>query len=316
MASVNTVAGPIDTSELGFTLMHEHIVVRSPGVAENFPSVWNRQEEIDRAVERLREVMSRGVKTLVDVTTADMGRDIAFVEEAARRSGMQVIVATGLYYDVPRYFHARSADVMAELFVGDIREGIAGTGIRAAIIKCASNGPGMTGQVEKVFRAAARAHRATGVPISTHTHAVSEVGTAQQEIFASEGVDLSRVIIGHCGDSTDTGYLTRLIERGSYIGMDRFGLDFILPMAERVATIARLCEMGHADRMVLSQDAHSYMDWYTERAAMEQRAPNWHYNHVVDDVIPALRQAGVTEEQIQQMTVENPRRIFERTGPY
>jgi phosphotriesterase-related protein len=315
VASVNTVAGLIDTSELGFTLMHEHIVIRSPGVAENFPSVWDRQEEIDRAVERLRDTMSRGVKTLVDLTIADLGRDIAFVGEAARRSGMQVIVATGLYYDVPRYFHYRSADVMAELFVKDIREGIAGTGIRAAVIKCAADEAGVTQQVEKVLRAAARAHRATGVPISTHTHAASEVGTVQQDIFESEGVDLSRVIIGHSGDSTDIGYLTRLIERGSYIGMDRFGIDVILPTAERVATIARLCEMGHAERMVLSHDANSYMDWYP-RDALEQNVPNWHYNHIVDDVIPALRQAGVTEEQIHQMTVENPRRIFERVGSY
>jgi phosphotriesterase-related protein len=188
-------------------------------------------------------------------------------------------------------------------------------GIRAAIIKCATDEAGVTPQVEKVLRAAARAHRATGVPISTHTHAASEGGTAQQDIFASEGVDLSRVIIGHSGDSTDIGYLTRLIERGSYIGMDRFGIDIILPTAERVATIARLCEMGHADRMVLSQDANSYMDWY-ERPLMEQAVPNWHYNHIVDDVIPALRQAGVTDEQVRQMTVENPRRIFERAGEY
>lgn len=315
MASVNTVAGPIDTSELGFTLMHEHIVVRSPGVAENFPSIWNRQEEIDRAAERLRDTMSRGVKTFVDLTPADLGRDMAFVEEVVRRSGMQVIVATGLYYDVPRYFHFRSVDVMAELFVKDIREGIAGTSIRAAIIKCAADEAGVTQQVEKVLRAAARTHRATGVPISTHTHAASEVGTAQQDIFESEGVDLSRVIIGHSGDSTDIGYLTRLIERGSYIGMDRFGVDFILPTAERVAIIARLCEMGHAERMVLSHDANCYWDW-SERGLLERAVPNWHFNHIVDDVIPALRQAGVTDEQIDQMTVENPRRIFERAGSY
>lgn len=315
MTSVNTVTGPIDTSELGFTLMHEHIAVRSPGVAESFPSVWDRQEEIERAVERLRDVMARGVKTLVDLTTADLGRDIAFVEEVVRRSGMQVVVATGLYLDLPRYFQSRSADVMAELFVRDIREGIAGSGIRAGIIKCATEEAGVTPPLEKVLRAAARAHRATGVPISTHTHAASEAGTAQQDVFESEGVDLSRVVIGHSGDTTDVGYLTRLIERGSYIGMDRFGLDFILPTAERVATVARLCETGHADRVVLSQDAHSYMDW-SERAAIEQAAPDWHYNHLIDNVIPALRQAGVTDAQIDQMTVENPRRIFERVGPY
>jgi phosphotriesterase-related protein len=315
MASVSTVAGPVDTSELGFTLMHEHILVRSPGVIENFPSVWDRQAEIERAVERLSGVKSRGIGTMVDLTTADQGRDVTFVEEVVRRSGMRVIVATGIYLDVPRYFHTRSADVMAELFVGDIRDGIAGTGIKAGIIKCATESAGIIPVLDKALRAAARAHRATGVPISTHTHAASEVGTAQQDLFESEGVDLSRVVIGHSGDTTDIDYLTRLIGRGSYIGMDRFGLDFFLPTAERVATIASLCEMGHADRMVLSQDAHSYFDW-SDQATIEKNAPNWRYTYVVDDVIRALKQAGVSEEHIHQMTVENPRRIFERVGPY
>ena len=225
MATVNTVTGPVETGDLGFTLMHEHVIVKSPGVAENFPSVWNRAEEIERAVAQLRDVASRGVKTIVDATTADLGRDIDFVAEVGRRSGMQIIAATGLYYDVPRYFHSRSADVMAELFVKEINEGIAGTQIKAGVIKCATDEAGATDQLDKVLRACARAHRATGVPITTHTFAAGQTGTEQQDIFESEGVDLSRVIIGHCGDSKDIDYLVRVIGRGSYIGMDRFGLD-------------------------------------------------------------------------------------------
>jgi len=315
MATVNTVTGPVDTGDLGFTLMHEHVVVKSPGVVENFPSVWNRAEEIERAVARLRDVAARGVKTIVDATTADTGRDIDFVAEVARRSGVQVIVATGLRIDVPRYFHSRSADVMAELFVREINEGIAGTQIKAGVIKCATDEAGATGQLEKVLRACARTHRATGVPITTHTFAAGQTGTEQQDIFESEGVDLSRVIIGHSGDSTDIDYLLRLIGRGSYIGMDRFGLDMFLPTADRVATIAQLCKMGHADKMVLSHDAYSYLDWF-ERSLLEMTAPNWHYNFIPDTVIPALLDSGVTEDGIRQMTVENPRRIFECCQPY
>jgi phosphotriesterase-related protein len=315
MATVNTVTGPVETSDLGFTLMHEHIAVRSPGVAENFPSVWNRAEEIERAVTLLRDVSTRGVKTIVDCTTADLGRDIDFVAEVARRSGMQVIAATGLYCDVPRFFHSRSVDTMAAMFVKEINEGIAGTQIKAAVIKCAVDEAGATGQVEKVLRACARAHRATGVPITTHTFAAGQTGTEQQDIFESEGVDLSRVIIGHSGDSKDIDYLSRLIGRGSYIGMDRFGLDMFLPTADRVATIAHLCRMGHADRMILSHDAHSYMDWF-ERSLIEITAPNWHYSFIPDSVIPALLDSGVTEGEIRQMTVESPRRIFEGCQPY
>jgi phosphotriesterase-related protein len=314
MAMVNTVTGPVDTSELGFTLMHEHVVVKSAGVVENFPSVWNRAEEIEKAVARLRDVAARGVKTMVDAT-ADQGRDIHFVAEVARRSGMQIIAATGLWIDVPRYFRSRSADVMAELFLKEVKEGIAGTEVKAGILKCATDEVGATADIEKALRACARVHRATGVPITTHTFAAGQTGTVQQDIFESEGVDLSRVIIGHSGDSTDMDYLSRLIGRGSYIGMDRFGLDMFLPTADRVATIAKLCKMGHADKMVLSHDANSYMDWF-ERPLLEMTAPDWHYNFIPDTVIPALLESGVSEDEIRQMTVDNPRRIFERCEPY
>jgi phosphotriesterase-related protein len=204
---------------------------------------------------------------------------------------------------------------MAELFVKEINEGIAGTQIKAGVIKCATDEAGATGDIEKALRACARVHRATGVPITTHTFAAGQTGTVQQDIFETEGVDLSRVIIGHSGDSTDMDYLSRLLGRGSYIGMDRFGLDMFLPTADRVATIAKLCKMGHADKMILSHDANSYMDWF-ERPLIEMTAPDWHYNFIPDTVIPALLESGVTEDQIRQMTVDNPRRIFECCQPY
>ena len=258
--------------------------------------------------------MVRGVKTLVDLTPGDW-RDIPFVQEVVGRTGMQVIVATGIYFDVPRYFQSRTADHAAELFVRDIQEGIVGTGVRAGVIKCAADEAGIDEQVEKMLRAAARAHRATGIPISTHTHAASQVGLKQQAIFEQEGVDLSRVVIGHSGDSDDIDYLSRLVDRGSYIGMDRFGLDMFLPTDKRVATIARLCQMGHAEKMVLSHDAACYFDFF-DAALVRQTIPNWHYNFIPDTVLPALREAGVSEEQISTMTVDNPRRVFERQGAY
>jgi len=316
MAVVNSVSGPIDTADLGFTLMHEHIMVQSPGVKENLP-VMDREAEIQGAVQKLKDVQAHGVKTLVDLTPADW-RDIPFVKEVVARSGMQVIVATGIYWEVPHYFRAfglRSIDHIADLFVRDIRDGIMDTGVRAAIIKCATDEIGVTEDVERILRASGRAHRATGVPISTHTHAASQVGLKQQDVFESEGVDLSRVIIGHSGDSEDLDYLRCLMDRGSHIGMDRFGLDMLLPTEKRVATIARLCEMGYAEKMVLSHDAACYFEW-ADPALRKQVVPNWHFNHIPDDVIPALRDAGVSQEQIRAMTVDNPRRIFERQGSY
>ncbi len=316
MAVVNSVSGPLDTADLGFTLMHEHILLQSPGVRENFP-VWDRASELEKAVGMIRDVMDRGVRTLVDLTVGHW-RDIPCVKDVVAQTGMQVIVATGVYWEVPPYFRAmsgRTIDYIADLFARDVTEGIMDTGVRAGVIKCATDEPGVTADVERILRASARAHRKTGAPISTHTHAASRVGLKQQDIFEQEGVDLSRVIIGHSGDSDDIDYLSRLIDRGSYIGMDRFGIDLFLTTERRVAAITRLCEMGYAEKMVLSHDAASSFDWVDE-TLLKQAMPNWHYNHRPDDVIPALREAGVSEEKISTMTVDNPRRVFERQGAY
>ncbi len=169
--------------------------------------------------------------------------------------------------------------------------------------------------MEKVLKAVARAHLRTFVPISTHTHAATRRGLEQQDLFESEGVDLNRVIIGHCGDSDDLEYLSKLLERGSYIGMDRFGLDFFLPEGKRIATIARLCQMGWAERMVLSHDAMVYFDVY-ELGAIESVRPQWNYFNILDNIIPKLLAAGVSQGQIDIMTRDNPRRIFENVGSY
>ena len=325
MPQVNTVRGPIDTARLGVTLMHEHVFVLSTEIMQNYPEGWgDEQRRVTDAIARLNELKARGVDSIVDLTVIGLGRYIPRIERVAAATDLNVVVATGVYTynDVPMYFHFQGPgtelggpEFMSDMFVRDITEGIAGTGVRAAILKCATDRQGVTPGVERVLRAVARAHRQTGVPISTHTHAHTERGLEQQQIFEEEGVDLSRVIIGHSGDTTDTDYLEKLIDRGSYIGMDRFGIDVLLPFEDRVNTVARMCELGHADKMVLSHDAACFNDWLPE-AALPAVLPNWHYLHIHNDVIPALRARGVTDEQLKQMLVENPRKIFERRGAY
>jgi phosphotriesterase-related protein len=246
----------------------------------------------------------------VDLTTVDLGRDIDLIAAVAKRSPVRVIVATGVWWMPQRYFTAHGVDEVAALFVRDIIQGIGASGVKAAIIKCATDTAGVTPVIENVLRASARAQKATGVPISTHTWAAGRSGEAQQAIFAQEGVDLSRVIIGHSGDSEDLGYLRGLMERGSTIGMDRFGLEQYLPTAKRVEVLAKLCAEGYAGKMVLSHDANCWSDMLTEDAKRRTR-PLWHYNHISDDILPALRKAGVSEDQIEQMLVRNPRAIFE-----
>jgi phosphotriesterase-related protein len=309
MTTVETALGPAATAELGPTLMHEHIVTRSPGVHENWPHLFDRDAILASAERKLADLYARGIRTIVDLTTVDLGRDIDLIVDVARRSPVRVIVATGVWRMPQRYFAGHGVDAVADLFVRDITRGIGTSGVKAAIIKCATDTEGVTPVIETVLRASARAQKVTGVPISTHTWAAGRSGEAQQAIFAQEGVDLRRVIIGHSGDSDDLGYLRGLMERGSTIGMDRFGLDHYLPTAKRVEVLARLCAEGYAGRMVLSHDANCWTDMLSEDEKRRTR-PRWHYTHISDDILPALRAAGVTEDQIEQMLVRNPRAIF------
>jgi len=322
--NLNTARGAIDTADLGVTLMHEHVFILSPDITANYPEVWGdeAQREAD-AITRLNELKSRGVDSIVDLTVIGMGRYIPRVARVAAATEINIVVATGVYTynDVPMFFHLTGpsgalgdSEPMVDMFVRDIEHGIADTGVKAGILKCATDEPGVTPGVERVLRAVAKAHRLTGVPISTHTHAATRRGLEQQRIFAEEGVDLSRVVIGHSGDTTDLGYLEELIGNGSYIGMDRFGVDVFLPFEDRVNTVAQMCERGHADKMVLSHDAACFMDWVPEE--LLPALPNWHYLHIHNDVIPALKDRGVTDEQLTTMLVDNPRRIFENQGGY
>ncbi|MDT5216828.1 MAG: phosphotriesterase-related protein [Mycobacterium sp.] len=323
--TVNTAKGAVETADLGVTLMHEHVFIMTTEIMENYPESWGdgTRREAD-AIERLNELKSRGVDTIVDLTVVGLGRYIPRIARIAAATELNIVVATGLYtyHDVPMFFHYRGPgaplggpEPMIEMFVRDIEHGIADTGIKAAILKCATDEPGVTPGVERVLRAVAAAHRQTGVPISTHTHAASRRGLEQQAIFAEEGVDLTRVVIGHCGDTTDIGYLEELIAGGSYLGMDRFGVDAFLGFEDRVNTVATMCERGHADKMVLSHDASCYFDALPEET-LPIALPNWHYLHIHNDVIPALKQRGVTDEQLATMLVDNPRTIFSKQGGY
>lgn len=325
MTTVNTARGTIDTAGLGVTLMHEHVFIMTTEITQNFPDAWGDETKREAdAVVRLNELKSRGVDTIVDLTVIGLGRYIPRIARIAAQTELNIVVATGVYTynDVPFYFHFQGPgaelggpEIMTDMFVRDITDGIAGTGVKAAILKCATDAPGVTPGVDRVLRAVAQAHRHTGVPISTHTHAATRRGLEQQRIFSDEGVDLSRVVIGHCGDTTDLDYLEELIANGSYIGMDRFGIDAYLSFEDRVETVARMCERGHAGQMVLSHDASCYFDALPEEI-IPVALPNWHYLHIHNDVLPALRQRGVTEEQITTMLVDNPRRIFATQGGY
>jgi phosphotriesterase-related protein len=327
MTQVQTVKGPIDTADLGPTLMHEHVFVLTPDLLQNYPNYpasWDEEERVTDAIEKLRRLAALGVRSIVDPTVVGLGRYIPRVQRIANEVDLNIIAATGLYtYDeLPHTFNyigpgtaMGGDDPMVDMFIGDITDGIAGTGVKAAFLKCAIDQPGLTQGVERVLRAVAKAHRATGAPITVHTFVGNQSGLIAQQVFRDEGVDLTRVVIGHSGDSTDLDYLKKLADAGSILGMDRFGAEVLLPTADRINTIVSLCADGYADRMVLAHDASCYIDWFNPDL-IKAIMPNWHYEHISNDVLPALREAGVTDDQIRAMMEDNPRRYFEKIGPY
>jgi len=314
-----TVNGPV--AALGATLMHEHVFGLSPEILWNWPDIperWDMEGRAREAAGKLEALRAEGVDTIVDLTVVGLGRYVPAVRRVAELTRVNIVAATGLYtYDaLPPYFANRGPgtlfggpDRLAEFFVRDITEGIGRTGVKAAILKCASDHLGMTAGCERVFRAVAVAHLETGVPITTHSHSASQGGLAQQRLLTSLGVDPGRVVIGHAGDSTDLAYLEELVAGGSYLGMDRFGIATICPLEDRVATVAALCARGHAGRLVLGHDSYCFNDRF-DAGVVRRRHPDYHLLHISRDVLPELRRRGVTEEQIHQMLVDNPRRIF------
>lgn len=324
MSEIQTLGGPVDTSNLGRVLMHEHIFNVTWDVQGCWPGFhgWDADAQVEKAQQMLRELKQAGYDTMVELSVLGLGRDVHLFRRAVEGSGLQVTLATGVYtYDVlPRMWHFMGPGTLLdgdepldELFLRDIQEGIEGTDIKAAMLKCAVDHDGLTDHVQRVLRACCRVHHQTDTPMTVHTHAPSERGLDVLKVLGEEGVDPRRVVLAHCGDSADLDYLEQLIDSGATLGMDRFGLDILLPFEDRVNTVAALCERGYADRMVLSHDAMVFTDWFPPELH-DQVTPNWHYLHIEQDVLPALRERGVSEDQIDQMLVHTPRDFFERTG--
>jgi len=310
MATIPGVLGPLDTADLGFTLMHEHILVANPAMRAAFPDWVDREAHVARATEELRSARERGVETIVDLTPINLGRDIGVIRDVAERAGVQVIAATGLYWTEEPWLVGWEADALVEWLLRDLTEGIEGTDIRAGIVKCATDHLGVTPTNRKLLQVAARLHRRSGAPLSTHTSCAERTGLGQIEVFREEGVDFSRVVIGHCGDTDDLGYLEEILASGATIGMDRFGLEMMLSTEKRVSTVAELVRRGYAEQMVLSHDACCHIDWFPADL-IGRMAPRWNFRHIPDDVLPALRKEGVSEDAIRTMTIDNPRRLFE-----
>ena len=321
MDRVQTVRGAIDAEELGTTLIHEHLRVRDEAVHEQWPNAGTAEEEpphavapggeLEVAIREARAAMELGVKTICDPSAMFLGRDVGFMRLVSEETGLQVVPCTGIYtYEyLPQFFLNRDADQIADLFVSDIEQGIQGTEIKAAFIKVAADEPGVTENIEKIHRAAARASLRTGAPIMAHSRPASNTGPRQVELFEEEGVDPSKVQIAHTGDTDDLDYIEGLLEKGVWIGLDRYGLEIFLAYERRQATARALLERGYAERIFLSADSCATLDYYPvpliQQLIESGLAKDWTIRLVPERVLPELREGGMTEAQERAMMVEN-----------
>lgn len=315
MTQINSVLGPIDSSDLGFTLMHEHVMVAASGLSKSYPDLLGPNRE-ERAVACLRKAKAEGINTLLDATTFDLGRDPEMLRHVAYESGVNLINVTGWWLDVPRFMLGVGANQMADEFIRDINEGFRGTDVKAGMLKCAADFEGVTAPLETMARAVARAHLQTGVPIMVHSYPTGHVAKRQIEIFREEGVDLTRVKIDHSNDTTDTEYLKWILDQGCFLGLDRYPGRLVSPHM-RTVTLKRLMDMGYGERLCPSHDCiclHIHNEQAdgsiaAEHAFTASNPDQYLYMH--KHVIPELTQMGATQADIDMLFIDNPRRLFE-----
>ena len=319
----NAVSGKISPDKLGRTLIHEHFLIGYPGWDGDVTiGPFDREAALKAGLDMAEKVKAYDVKTVVDATTNEMGRDLEFLKEVSEKGDINIICSSGYYYEgegAPAYFKFRSGlgDINAEIyemFKKEVTEGIGNTGIKAGVFKLVSSRDAITDYEKIFFKAAAKVSKEKGIPIITHTQEGKQ-GPEQADLLISEGADPEHIMIGHIGGSTDIEYLMNVLEKGVYIAFDRFGIQGLVgtPLdTRREACLIGLIGMGYANKIMLSHDSCNY--WLGRTLVFPEPAAkllaNWRPTHIFEDVIPVLKKAGVTDEQINTMTVENPKKLF------
>jgi phosphotriesterase-related protein len=327
MERINTVTGTCTPSELGRTLVHEHLLVGYPGwQMDALAPRFRRAEARSRAVEWMHRLKDHGVRTFLDPCPMDLGRDPEFMADVAQVSGMRIICTTGAYFEkegLTYTFRNLPLDDIASIYQKEIEEGIGETGIKAGLIKVATGAHKISDYERKLLTAAGRAAARCDVPIITHTQE-GTCGPEQVELLTGEGVPPHRILVGHSDGIDDPAYHRKIVGTGSYIGFDRLGIDVILPDAIRVKNIASLVKDGHARHVCLSHDSNCGA-WLgrpifapehpMDPALIPTMLPNWTPTHLFERVFPMLRDAGVPEEALTTMLDENPTRWFQGAEP-
>lgn len=323
MKTVETVTGPISVDQLGKTLIHEHFIFGYPGFQGDVTlGAFNEAEALEQAIAIARLWQSYGVQTVVDPTPNECGRDPLFLKKISEATGLQIICATGYYYEgegAPPYFKFRQGLGTAEediyqMFKAEITEGIAGTGIKPGIIKLASSRDRITDYESMFFRAAARVQQETGTVILTHTQE-GTMGPEQAKMLIELGADPSKIIIGHMCGNTDPEYHKAVLDQGVRIGFDRFGIQVLVGAPfdnQRVETLLSLIGQGYEDQILLAHDLVNI--WLGRPPVMNEQVTqimeNWHPANIFENILPVLREQGVTETQIDKMLGGNAVSLF------
>jgi phosphotriesterase-related protein len=278
------------------------------------PSYWDEDVRVADGVEKLGAVRAAGIRTIVDPTAPGLGRNIPRIQRINAEVDLNILVATGVYafLELPNFLHYRSSDAIAELFVRELREGIDDTGVKAAFLKCAVEEHGVVGDIPRILDAVATAALETGAPVMVHTNASASTGTIALGALTSRGVDPTRIVVAHAGDSNDLDYLRAIGDSGATLGFDRFNIPHFNPDENRIRTLLVLLEEGYGDRIHLSHDAACFMDFMVGDPNFAEERPS--YLHIPTQILPVLLERGVTQLQIDEMLVDNPRRVF-ASGP-
>ena len=312
VAFINSVLGPLDTAELGFTLMHEHLLGSAAGISINYPELLG-EKFMDRIITGLTQAKKGGIDTIVDASTFDLGRDVKVLAEASRQSGVNIITCAGWFFNPVGTAEDWSADQCAQMFIREIQEGIAGTGIKAGILKSAAHAGGVTPTGKIMLRAVARAHLQTGVPIMLHSYPAEQVGREQLSILKEEGVPMSRVKVDHCLDTTNLEYLIWLLEQGCYLGLERMPGLSVSPNAQ-TKTIKALLDSGWTHRLLPSHD-HLLVCLNPElpREIKEfiDKGNPYGFQYMRKVVFPMLQEQGISDETINSLFTDGPRSFFE-----
>jgi phosphotriesterase-related protein len=313
---VETVRGAVDAGALGVTLPHEHIFIMRPEALQNFGHVWSsapywdEEVRVADAIEKLSVARAGGVETIVDPTVLGLGRNIPRIQRVNAAVDMNIVVATGIYafLELTDFLATRSDDVITGIFVRELREGIDDTGVKAAFLKCAVEHHGIIGDVPRILGCIADAAVETGAPVMVHTNASAQTGLPALAFLTARGVDPARIVIAHAGDSNDLDYLRAIADQGAFLGCDRYGIEHFNPTPDRIRTLLALIAEGYADRIHLSHDGACFYDFMAHNPFFADEHPD--LLRISKSLLPALRDGGVTEDQIAQMMVENPRRFL------